>query len=888
MKKTIFIALLVAPLFLQTQIGQAQCHIDDWTALKALYESTNGDDWTFNIGWNVVKSNTPASNCNLGTLYGVALLVNNRVFRLELKENNLKGMLPPEIDRLSSLALLNLHNNNLEGKIPEEIGKLSTLMLLDLSSNNLTGSIPADLGNLNLLGRLDLYENQLSAGIPPALGNLINMQYLNLSNNQLEGTIPQQLGNLKNILYLELHNNNLFGCYSEKLYPFCEYYTNPYGTMGLLGLISISAGNNFDESYENFCTNNFAGLCSTEPLEVPFIKKLSTNYSGRVDVEFTLVSEDNQYLLKNDVVEVLIYNSDCDFDLSKCEAAKRGNSANEVFWATTLAYKYFSEIHEYAIEEPVISVVDKFSANNAIYSNGVITYGEGDGLIRGPMTEPDIIGHEITHHLIETHLKKGELNMWREFGALNESFADIFGELIEYYTNCARDSTKCGNDWIIGSQIPITSYGLRNMANPKDEKMSYQQPNTYKGINWVPAEPGCTAPDNCGIHTNSGVQNYWFYLLANGGSGVNDLGIEYNIVGIGMESAAKIVFRSIIEYLEEGFGYEDVAVSSIKAAKDIFGSYSEEEKQTRAAWIAVGVLEENPIKLKLTDIEISEIDFETRMSPISFRLVVDSLNQDFSGDNSQFTLNSMGNIQDLKVSSIHNSLTWEELDTSKLNSHNTISINRATNEYANIPAGEPIIQMTGCIVELDIGNEPIRRAPIEITGGTFVKGNLNTFSPRTVQISKPSISSDENLQIYPTAIDQKFNVLGSIEIEVYDGEKPFTYKLINAFDDTAIIYYEENLNSKYTRITGLKHGIYGLVVTDRFDRSTGLITIPINYIAPSNGNDYNFCPKKVIVEANENSSGVFRCEGEIEIIGEFGKSKTIEIKICDSVPELAK
>ena len=37
------------------------------------------------------------------------------------------------------------------------------------------------------------------------------------------------------------------------------------------------------------------------------------------------------------------------------------------------------------------------------------------------------------------------------------------------------------------------------------------------------------------MHTNSGVQNHWFYLLSEGGNGVNDDGFYYSVNGIGIE-----------------------------------------------------------------------------------------------------------------------------------------------------------------------------------------------------------------------------------------------------------------------------------------------------------------------------------------------------------------
>jgi len=62
--KFLTVAIFQITLFLNQQ-SQAQCHIDDWTALKALYESTDGDNWKNNEGWEIVKEEVPLPDCDL-------------------------------------------------------------------------------------------------------------------------------------------------------------------------------------------------------------------------------------------------------------------------------------------------------------------------------------------------------------------------------------------------------------------------------------------------------------------------------------------------------------------------------------------------------------------------------------------------------------------------------------------------------------------------------------------------------------------------------------------------------------------------------------------------------------------------------------------------------
>ena len=215
---------------------------------------------------------------------------------------------------------------------------------------------------------------------------------------------------------------------------------------------------------------------------------------------------------------------------------------------------------------------------NAFWDGSRMTYGDGDGASYGPLTSLDIAGHEMTHGVVEF---SANLVYQRESGALNESFADIFGEMVEYHATGT-------NDWQMGTDIGIGRSGaIRSMDNPN----AYGDPDTYGGSNWW--EPNCGTPrssnDYCGVHVNSGVQNKWFYILAVGESGTNDLGSGYAVTGLGRERAAAIAYRNLTVYLSANSTFADARVGAIQAARDLYGPGSDEEVQTTNAWYAVGV-----------------------------------------------------------------------------------------------------------------------------------------------------------------------------------------------------------------------------------------------------------------------------------------------------------
>ena len=130
---------------------------------------------------------------------------------LELGDNELTGVVPPELGQLSQLQWLSLYDNKLTGSIPPALGRLSQLEWLDLSGNVLIGSIPSALGRLSQLEWLDLSGNVLISSIPPELSQLIALRGLYLYGNELIGSIPLELSQLTALRGLRLDNNGLTG-----------------------------------------------------------------------------------------------------------------------------------------------------------------------------------------------------------------------------------------------------------------------------------------------------------------------------------------------------------------------------------------------------------------------------------------------------------------------------------------------------------------------------------------------------------------------------------------------------------------------------------------------------------------------------------------------------
>lgn len=267
------------------------------------------------------------------------------------------------------------------------------------------------------------------------------------------------------------------------------------------------------------------------------------------------------YLSSTDFVD-----NDTNFDSNNSKAGV------SVHWALEHAYDYYLNVlNRNSFDDnggKLIAYAHYDSAwFNAQWDGSRMRFGDGTGNTI-PLVSIDIVSHELTHGVTQY---TANLIYQDEYGALNESFSDVFGTAVEFYTLGASAN------WFMGEG----GARLRSMSNPKQ----YGQPDTYLGQNWY-----IGTADGGGVHTNSGVQNHWYYLLSEGGNGVNDNGYSYNVTGIGLDNASKIAYRSLANYLIPTSQYFDARLGSIYAAQDLFGQGSPEFQSVVEAWNAVGVM----------------------------------------------------------------------------------------------------------------------------------------------------------------------------------------------------------------------------------------------------------------------------------------------------------
>ncbi|MCG3163734.1 MAG: Bacillolysin [Acidobacteria bacterium] len=219
--------------------------------------------------------------------------------------------------------------------------------------------------------------------------------------------------------------------------------------------------------------------------------------------------------------------------------------------------------------------------NNAFWDGSSMSYGDGDGTTFRPFDAIDVVGHEMMHGVTE---RTSKLVYRNESGAANESFSDIDGTVVEYVvgTITGYGGVQYPWDWWIGEDLYYSNNpssptrGIRNMADPHLEG----DPDHY-------SEKVNTSSDNGGVHTNSGIMNKVFYLLANGGTNHADT-TGTVVTGIGILDAGKISFDADTKYCTQNNTYAQIANAWVNAAKNRFGAGSAKSQQTFNAWKACG------------------------------------------------------------------------------------------------------------------------------------------------------------------------------------------------------------------------------------------------------------------------------------------------------------
>ena len=135
-------------------------------ALMELYDSTGGDSWNNNDGWD--------SDAELGDWYGVTE-EDSLVRELRLPGNGLEGPLPPALGSLAGLETLDLADNDLAGGVAVAITSVDPLDTIRISDNEeMEGPLPFRMIDLDNLRALEYEDTGLCASPAPTFQEWID------------------------------------------------------------------------------------------------------------------------------------------------------------------------------------------------------------------------------------------------------------------------------------------------------------------------------------------------------------------------------------------------------------------------------------------------------------------------------------------------------------------------------------------------------------------------------------------------------------------------------------------------------------------------------------------------------------------------------------------
>ena len=211
--------------------------------------------------------------------------------------------------------------------------------------------------------------------------------------------------------------------------------------------------------------------------------------------------------------------------------------------------------------------------DNAFWDGRQMIYGDGDGELFNRFTlDLDVIGHELTHGV--TQNTAGLEYAWQS-GALNESMSDVFGTMVKQWV---LGQSVDQADWLIGAGLfttAVTGVALRSMKDPGsayNDSQIGKDPQPKNMANYLDI-----TEDNGGVHINSGIPNYAFYLAAT------------SIGGNAWEKTGKIWYETLTKRLSPKSDFQAAADGTASAAGDLFGQNSNEQKAVIDSWTRVGI-----------------------------------------------------------------------------------------------------------------------------------------------------------------------------------------------------------------------------------------------------------------------------------------------------------
>lgn len=435
---------------------------------------------------------------------------------------------------------------------------------------------------------------------------IINGNYYDLKNENFSGVEMNQQQVISTV-ETDIRNNNKssivgFGSFGKLLSPVVQKYILP-NEQGVSGRLIyhvtywpniISKWEYLIDAYTGKVIKSIQSSCSADGPKVSSGKDLN----GVTRTFGTFLYQNEYYLrdasksmynattgdgvietvdIRNDTVGTIYY-------ILNKDNTTWDPKAISAHYNGILAHDYYKSVHgRNSIDNAgmdilsVINVPDFETGkplDNAFWNGKFMCYGNGDKLFKPMAGSKDVAGHEMTHGVVQF---TANLEYEAQPGAINESMADVFGFMIDT------------SNWQIGEEVVLDKVNfptgaLRSLNDPHNggKKLGdYSYQPQYMSEYYTGEE------DNYGVHFNSGIPNYAFYLIASNPA-------------IGKLKAAKIYYQALTKYLVKLSQFLDLRLALIQSAKDL---YSTAEADIIAkAFDVVGIVEATPLE-KVTELK---------------------------------------------------------------------------------------------------------------------------------------------------------------------------------------------------------------------------------------------------------------------------------------------
>ncbi|TXS06166.1 M4 family peptidase [Streptomyces sp. col6] len=197
--------------------------------------------------------------------------------------------------------------------------------------------------------------------------------------------------------------------------------------------------------------------------------------------------------------------------------------------------------------------------NNAFWDGQKMVYGQGGGDYRTFSADTDVVGHEMTHGVVQ---HTANLVYAGQSGAMNEALADYFGNAIDLEANGqSMDDPDAG---LLGEDL-CTTLGPRECAL-RDLNDGATTSKNFIGVTY--------GGDNGGVHLNSTIFSGALWDMR------QDLGAEL---------ADQIVYRALSAYMTPLDGFTEGRAAVIAAAQEL-GATKAQLKIVKRSFDAHGIV----------------------------------------------------------------------------------------------------------------------------------------------------------------------------------------------------------------------------------------------------------------------------------------------------------